>query len=69
MCICVVFMYVYVCVCHLVCVYHMHAGGCKSQKRTLDPLELELQEVVSHPMWVLGIQPGSTIRAANSFKY
>lgn len=31
----------------------------KCQKMTLGPLELELQTVVSHPMWVLGTKTGS----------
>jgi hypothetical protein len=39
----------------------------RGQKRALDPLDLELQTVVSH-RWVLGIEPWSSARAAlNSF--
>lgn len=34
-------------------VHHMHSEP-RDQKRVLDPLELELQIVVSH-MWLLGI--------------
>lgn len=44
----------YVCVSAWVCVYHIHAVGCRGQKRVLDALELELQAVVSCPLWVLG---------------
>jgi hypothetical protein len=31
----------------------MHIGSHKVQKRASDPLELELQTIVSHPTWVL----------------
>ena len=34
-------------------------GICGDQMRESDPLELELQEVVSHLMWVLGINQSS----------
>lgn len=37
-------------------VSHVHAWCLRDQKRELDPLEPELQTVVSH-MWVLGIEP------------
>lgn len=52
MCVCVcmcVHMCMYMCMC-------MCDNACGSQKRVLDPLELELQEVVSHRLWVLGEQ-------------
>lgn len=40
-----------------VCSYaHLCASACGGQKRTLDLLELELQAVVSHLPWMLGIQ-------------
>lgn len=32
----------------------MCGGAFKGQKRVSDTLDLDLQEVVSHPMWVLG---------------
>lgn len=38
---------------------HVHAGTCEGQKRALEPMELELQTVVSYPVpaesrtWVL----------------
>jgi hypothetical protein len=41
----------------------MSAGTCRSQKRAQDLLELELQEVVSYLIWVLGIEPGFSARA------
>lgn len=37
---------------------------CGGQKRTLDPLDLGLQEVVSHPTWVLGTEKNGS--SANS---
>lgn len=39
---------------------HTHAGALGSQKKVLDPLELELQ-VVSCPTWVLGPNPGPCV--------
>lgn len=33
---------------------HATTGASGGQKRVLDPLELKLQGVVSHLMWVLG---------------
>lgn len=44
----------------------MHAGACGGQKRSLDPLELELQMVVSHLMWVLQTEPRSSAEAASA---
>ena len=41
------------CVCVNGC--HMSAGAHRCQK-VLDPLELELQEVGSYPVWVMGTQ-------------
>lgn len=34
-------------------VYHMHAGTCGGQKMALDSLQLDLQGIVSHTVWVL----------------
>lgn len=50
-CMCVhVHMCVYVCL--RMC--HMNAGAQGGQKRTQDPMALELQEVVRYLLWVLG---------------
>ena len=38
---------------------------CAGQKRVLDPLELELQEVVSCLTWVLGAELRSSARVAH----
>ena len=46
--------------------YYRHTGAGESQKRALDPLELELRIVVNI-MWVLGIKLGSSGRAAVLF--
>lgn len=43
---------VYVCGC-----VHISAGVLGGQKMALDLLELELKAVVSHLIWVLGIEP------------
>ena len=42
-------------------------SGHRSQKKISEPLELELQVVVSHPVWVLGTKLGSSARATNAF--
>lgn len=39
----------------------MMAGVCKVLKRTLDALELELQVIVYHLMWVLGDELGNKL--------
>ena len=61
MCVCVS---VCVCVC-LQCMYmhHIYGGACGGQKTALDPLELELRRVLSHPTET---EPGSSVRAANA---
>lgn len=46
------YLYVRVCICVSVCEVSASAHG--GQKRTSDPLEMELQANVSHPKWVLG---------------
>jgi hypothetical protein len=40
--------------------HHMHVGASGGQQRALDSLELELQEIVNHLMWVMGTEPGSS---------
>ena len=49
-------MCVYVCVCVcgpvFLCVYHTHTYG--NQKKVLDTMEMELQENVALPFWILG---------------
>lgn len=47
-----------ICVHVWVYVYHINAGACRSQKRTLKLLELELQATVCHLMEVLKTEPG-----------
>ena len=51
-----------ICVCVCVCVCGVHGG----QKRVSDPLELELQVVVSRLMWVLVTELRSSTRAARA---
>lgn len=41
-------------------------GAYRGQKRVSDPLELELQEVVSHLIWMLGIELRSYGRAVSA---
>lgn len=40
----------------------MCEGALEHQKRTLDPLELKLQVVVTLPVWVLGTALWSSVR-------
>lgn len=47
---------VYAYACDSVYIYHMCASACRDQKRVMDSLEIELQAVVTYPMWVLGTQ-------------
>lgn len=46
----------------------MCASAYGSQKRVSDSLELELQEVVGHRLWVLGIELWSA-RAASTLNH
>lgn len=45
-------------------VHHICGRACGGQKTALDPLELELQMVFSHPTET---EPGSSVRAAGAF--
>jgi hypothetical protein len=45
----------------------MYMGHHGDQKRELDPVELELEVVVTHPMWMLGIKLRSSGRATSAF--
>jgi len=38
----------------------------RDQKRALDTLELDLQAVVSHPVWMLGTELGYTARTVST---
>lgn len=49
------------CVCVCLC------NACRGQKETLDPLELELQMVMSYLMWTLGVEFGSSAKAVLFF--
>jgi hypothetical protein len=51
--------YMYVCI---TCVYNV----LRSQKEASNPLELGLKSVVIYIMWVLGIEPRSSTRAASA---
>lgn len=53
--------FMYVCVCVNMC---MGAKGV--QKRVMDPLELEVQALMSCPTWVLGIELWFSVRAAST---
>lgn len=54
--------------CVYVCLCYPHVGTLRGQKRVCDALELELQAVVSYPVWVLGTKlesSGRALRALN----
>lgn len=42
---------------------HTIRGACRVQKRESDPLKLELEVAVSHPMWVPGHEHGTSAKA------
>jgi hypothetical protein len=56
-------MYIYM---HMTVYVHMHSDACRSQKKVLDPLELELQTVVNSWKWVLGTELKSSGRTASA---
>lgn len=53
--------------------YVWRRGGVCSQrpekKKALGPLEMELQGVVCHPMWILGTKVESFERIVNDFNH
>lgn len=55
-----------ICVC-LMCTKYVRVT--LESRRMLNPLELELQVDVSCLMWVLGIEPGCSARAVNTFNF
>jgi hypothetical protein len=44
---------------------HVNTGA----RRELDPLKLELQVVVSHPVWVLGHEHGASAKTKRAAKH
>jgi hypothetical protein len=46
-------------------VYHLHAGTQRRLKRVLDAMVLKLQVVVSHLVWVVGTESGSSARTGS----
>jgi hypothetical protein len=48
-------------------VYWEGTNACGGQKRSSDPLELQLQAVLSHQTMTLGIKLQSSEKAANTF--
>lgn len=42
----------------VVSVGHVRGSVCRSQKMGSDPMELELQKVISHLLWMLGTKLG-----------
>lgn len=48
----------------------MHRSACahRVKGRVLDSLELELQEVVNCPVWVLGTELGLSAKVAHALK-
>lgn len=61
------FFILYACVCVCVpaglCVHHMPAGAFRGQEGALEPLELELETIMSHLGRVPGPKPRSSGRA------
>lgn len=61
------YLHVYMCVCVIVCYMCVDAKG--GPKKVLDPLELDLQVVMSHLKWVLGTKLRSFERDASTLNY
>lgn len=53
--------------CMCIGVHHMPAGACGCQKE-LEPLQVELQVVVSDLMWMQGNEPRSSTRVVSILK-
>ena len=56
-----------VCIC-VGCI-HSNARMCSWRPKALDPMELGLQAVVSHLMWMLGIKLWSSARAVHTLSH
>lgn len=61
------FYYVYVCVFTYLCVSLVHINEEPTEARSVGALELGLQVVVSHKMWVLSIEHNPTGRTVHAF--
>lgn len=53
---------------HVYAILHdVHAVSVQDRREHQVPLKLKLQVIVSCILWVLGVQPGTFVRAAKSF--
>lgn len=50
-------------------IYHLCVGAHRGQKRLLIPLELELQAVMSLPLWMFGTKLWSSVRTATALNH
>jgi hypothetical protein len=67
-CVCVCTLFLFICISEYLCMCthtHMCVSASTSQKRSLDPLNLELQAVVNSTYVVLGMQLHSFARTAH----
>lgn len=48
------------------CIYYMHQCVPVPSEDMSDVLELDLQKIMSYPVWVLGLEPGSFAKAASA---
>lgn len=55
-------------VCVFVCMYATSMPCLQKPEKALDPLFLELLTTVSSPLWVLGIKPSASGKAASSYR-
>lgn len=60
------FTFIYVCV--YVCTCHVFVDARDGQKEASGSLKQEFQGIVSHPVWVLGTELGSSAKVANVLK-
>lgn len=54
------------CVPQGICVHYVHAVLIEDQKRVSNSLDMDLQEVVSHVMWLLGTKSRSSARSTTT---
>lgn len=58
-----------ICICVCLCVVCALRCRCLERSEVSDPLELELQVVVNHAVWVLGTKLGSFARAVSALNF
>lgn len=58
---------IFMCMCEHVC--YLCIGAIRDQKRVLDPPDLELQEDISHLVWIMATKLVSSGRATSTLNH